>query len=287
MELYHLKSFIAVANTGSLSRAAVVRNISLPGISKHIKMLEAQIGYPLFTRSAKGMELTDKGQQVLTYAERIQNEVDALTALTKQASPIRIGLNISPDFIQLFQLKKLLEQHHPKNEIVLTNHNSGMLLERLKQGELDLCLAYGQVPDRFQKLLICEVQMPLMIPVHLQHEADLSRECWIINTTDCPFKGPLEKFWHTQGMQPQSTILAQDLSRKELVAQGLGIGFLEPQDGLSLIKTKQARQHGQYFLTISLWVVFLDPSFQPDAERLQSYVRMKYDTLSASAALSI
>lgn len=43
MELYQLQSFIAVAQTGSLSKAAVARNISLSGISKHIKMLEEDI----------------------------------------------------------------------------------------------------------------------------------------------------------------------------------------------------------------------------------------------------
>lgn len=43
MELYQLQSFITVAQTGSLSKAAVARNISLSGISKHIKMLEEEI----------------------------------------------------------------------------------------------------------------------------------------------------------------------------------------------------------------------------------------------------
>lgn len=285
MELYQLKSFLAVANTGSLSRAAVVRNISLPGISKHIKMLEEQMGFSLFTRTSRGMELTEKGQQVLAYAERIQRDVDYITALSGKTTPIRIGLNISPDFIELFQLKKLLEQHHPKNEILLTNQNSGTLLERLNNGELDLCLAFGLVSDRFQKLLIRNVQMPLMIPVHLQRNlSDLNKECWIINSSGCPFKNPLEDFWRTQGIHPESTILAQDLSRKELVAQGLGIGFLEPQDGLSLINTGQARQHGSHFLKISLWVVFLDPSFQPVAEQLQSYVQIRYASLRCPAS---
>lgn len=280
MELYQLQSFIAVAQTGSLSKAAVARNISLSGISKHIKMLEEDVCFPLFTRNVKGMELTEKGRLVLMHAKKIQQAIDCLHALSKQAPPIRIGLNISPDFIELFHLKKLLEQHRPNNETVLTNNNSGVLLNQLVNGELDLCLAFGEVPDRMQKLLIRNVQMPLMIPAKLPGDSlQLSRECWIINTAGCPFKGPLEEFWRVRDIQPQSTILAQDLSRKEMVAQGLGIGFLEPQDGLTLTKMGLARRHRAHFLQISLWVVFLDSSFRLVAELIQQYIQMRYDNL--------
>lgn len=288
MELYQLQSFLAVAQTGSLSKAAVARNISLSGISKHIKMLEEEIRSPLFTRNAKGMALTEKGRTVLTHARKIQQTVDCLNALSKQAPPIRIGLNISPDFIELFHLKKLLEQHRPNIETVLTNNNSGILLDQLASGELDLCLAFGEIPGSMHKLLIRNVQMPLMIPAKLAGESlQLSRECWVINTAGCPFKSPLEKFWRVHGIQPQSTIPAQDLSRKEIVAQGLGIGFLEPQDGLSLMKMGLARKHRSHYLEISLWVVFLDNGFRLVAELLQKYLRMRYDNLDLTVAGTI
>jgi DNA-binding transcriptional LysR family regulator len=288
MELYQLQSFIAVARTGSLSKAAVARNISLSGISKHIKMLEEEMRFPLFTRNAKGMELTEKGRLALSHARKIQQTVDCLDALAKQAPPIRIGVNISPDFIELFDLKKLLEQHRPNNDPVLTNNNSGVLLDQLANGELDLCLAFGEVPDRMHKLLIRKVQMPLMIPAKLAGDSlHLSRECWVINTAGCPFKSPLEEFWRAHDIQPQSTILAQDLSRKEIVAQGLGIGFLEPQDGLALTKKGLAGKHLSHFLEIDLWVVFLDNGFRLVAELLQNYLRMRYDNLDLMAAGAI
>lgn len=282
MELYQLKSFLAVARSGSLSRAAGIRNISLPGISKHIKMLEEQFGYSLFTRTVKGMELTDSGQQVLKIVERIQTDVDSLSALIRKSPAIRIGLNVAPRFVELFHLKELFEHHYPDSQISLTNQNSGALLESVGKGELDLCLAFGRIPGHFHKLLIREVRMPLMIPAALAESIhDLSRECWIINTACCPFKEPLEEFWRVHGVTPRSTILAQDLSRKELVAQGLGICFLEPQDALALIQSKQGRAYGEYFLEVPLWVVFQDAALQPKAERLQHYVQMRYDSLSS------
>lgn len=85
-------------------------------------------------------------------------------------------------------------------------------------------------------------------------------------------------------IQPQSTILAQDLSRKEIVAQGLGIGFLEPQDGLTLMKMGLAGKHRSHFLEIGLWVAFLDNGFRLVAELLQKYLRMRYDNLDLTVA---
>jgi DNA-binding transcriptional LysR family regulator len=185
MELYQLQSFLAVVRNGSLSRAAASRHISLPGISKHIKMLEESFGFPLFFRTVRGMELTEEGQQILKHVERIQNEVHKLNALARRQRPIRIGFNIAPDFLELYQLQQLLVDHHPDSEITLTNHNSGILLTRLQKDELDLCLAFGPVPTQLLHLPICQVAMVLMVPASLgDGPVDLNEQCWIVNTDD-------------------------------------------------------------------------------------------------------
>jgi DNA-binding transcriptional LysR family regulator len=287
MELYQLASFIAVAQTGSLSKAAVLRNISLSGISKHIKLFEEDLGIALFLRNAKGMDLTEDGRLVLQHAEKIYRNIDCLYALAKQATTIRIGLNLSPDFIELSRFKSLLEQRHPNQKTVFGNHNSSVLLVKLASGELDLCLAFGEIPERFQKLFIRKIRMPLMLPLSMGDGEDLTGKCWIVNTADCPFKPPLEEFWKKQGIIPQSVILSQDLSRKEMVAQGLGVGFLEPQDGLYLIQNGVARQHGEFFLEIGLWVVFQEDRLRPIADFLQHYVQLRYESLESSCQENI
>lgn len=285
MELYQLQSFLAVARYGSLSRAAASRHISLPGISKHIKMLEDELGFQLFTRSSRGMELTENGRQVLSHAERIQREVEDLVSLARQAPPLRIGLNLTPDFLQLARLQQLLVRQHPASRVILTNHNSGTLLHSLQEGELDLCLAFGNVPPKLLSIPIRTVAMVLMVPTGLAIDHhDLSRQCWIVNTADCPFKPPLEEFWRMHRIIPKTTILAQDLSRKELVAQGLGIGFLEPQDGLALITSGLGRRHGTYSLEVPLSAVYREPAFAADAELLRSYIQDRYDRLMTETA---
>ena len=286
MELYQLKSFLAVARSGSLSRAAVSRHISLPGISKHIKMLEEEFGFPLFTRTPKGMVLTGDGQRVLRHAEQIQHEVDGLSALARRAPAIRVGLNIAPDFLQLYQLQLLLVRHHPDSDITLTNQNSGTLLAGLDKGELDLCLAFGPIPPHLHTLPVHPVEMVLMAPAALPVDlSDLGSQCWIVNTAGCPFKEPLEAFWRLHGITPRTTLLAQDLSRRELVAQGLGIGFLEPQDGLTLIDKGLGRRLGSFVITIPLSVVYRDPAVRALAGLLRNHVRACYEDLPTPAPL--
>jgi len=280
MELYQLKSFLAVVDDGSLSRAAISRHISLPGISKHIKMLEEEFGFPLFTRTPKGMMLTEDGRRVLHHAQRIQQEIFGLHSLARKSNSIRVGLNISPDFLEFYQLQQLLMRHHPEGKVTMTNNNSGELLAGLRGDELDLCLAFGRVPEHLHALLVRQVEMVLMVPTALQVEPTaLNDQCWIVNMADCPFKEPLEAFWRSYEITPHSTILAQDLSRRELVAQGLGIGFLEPQDGLGLIDRGLGRRLGNYTLKVPLWVVYRDLAFDADARLLQSYLQARYAKL--------
>ncbi len=79
MEFYHLRSFVAVAQTGNLTQAAKRLYTTPPAISAHIKSLEAELATPLFIRSSKGMALTEKGQLLLTKAQvTLDSAVDLL-----------------------------------------------------------------------------------------------------------------------------------------------------------------------------------------------------------------
>ena len=70
MELYHLKTFVTVAEEGHLTRAAERLFTSQPAISAHIKALEEELGVTLFERTPKGMQLSPAGAQLLAQAQR-------------------------------------------------------------------------------------------------------------------------------------------------------------------------------------------------------------------------
>lgn len=78
MELSQLRTFRAVAEALSFTRAAQKLNMTQSAVSHQIKALEHELGEPLFIRAKRGVHLTDSGQLALAYAERILEEADAL-----------------------------------------------------------------------------------------------------------------------------------------------------------------------------------------------------------------
>src|ERR1700694_4251319 len=71
MELYQLRSFVAVAAAGRLPRAAEKRHVSQPAVSAQIKALEDELEVALFGRTPSGMELTFAGQRLLADAQKV------------------------------------------------------------------------------------------------------------------------------------------------------------------------------------------------------------------------
>lgn len=87
MELRHLRYFIAVAETGSLTTAAEQRlHTSQPSLSRQIRDLEDQVGTPLLSRSARGVELTPAGKAFLDHARLAMTQVDAAVEAARRAA---------------------------------------------------------------------------------------------------------------------------------------------------------------------------------------------------------
>ena len=81
-----LRSFVAIVDAGSFTRAAERVNKTQSAVSMHIRRLEEQLGRALFIRQGRGVKLSEEGQQLIEYARQIlEIEATALASISRRA----------------------------------------------------------------------------------------------------------------------------------------------------------------------------------------------------------
>ena len=95
MNLSHMKYALTVAKSGSLGKASEQLLIAAPNISRPIKELESDLGITIFTRTAKGMELTPEGEEFMIYAKSILSQIEQVENFYKKGSAQKQQFSIS------------------------------------------------------------------------------------------------------------------------------------------------------------------------------------------------
>jgi DNA-binding transcriptional LysR family regulator len=152
-----LRTFVAVADTGNLTRASEIVHRTQSAVSMQIKRLEEDIGTPLFVRGPRGVALTAKGDQLLSNARRIVLLIDETTA-SLSAPPLvgRVRLGI-PEEYGVSVLSPALEafaKTHPEVEISIRYGRSKHNMQALAADEIDLAVVF-----EWQEFTDCEVLM--------------------------------------------------------------------------------------------------------------------------------
>ncbi|ECI3852346.1 LysR family transcriptional regulator [Salmonella enterica subsp. enterica serovar Braenderup] len=186
IRLRHLHTFVAVAQQGTLGRAAETLNLSQPALSKTLNELEQLTGTRLFERGRLGAQLTVPGEQFLTHAVKVLDALNtAGQALNRKedasADVVRVGalptaaLGILPAAIGRFH------QQQKSTSLQVTTMNNTMLLAGLKSGEIDLGIGRMSDPELMgglnYELLFLESLKLVVRPGHplLQETITLSR----------------------------------------------------------------------------------------------------------------
>lgn len=149
---YRYEVFLAVASNNSFSKAAQDLFVSQPSVSKHIRLLEEQIGVALFERNGNSISLTVSGKKLfanLQKAKLIQKDINSDFTLTKNNLELKGELKIGASTtISLYVFPKILATFHktfPNAKILLINRNSDNIMKALLQHEVDLaCIEINQ-----------------------------------------------------------------------------------------------------------------------------------------------
>jgi LysR family hca operon transcriptional activator len=144
MELRHLRYFVAVAETGSLTVAAEQRLFtSQPSLSRQIRDLEDEVRAELFSRSARGVELTASGKAFLDHARLALAQVDAaVEAARRAASPAKqvfaLGFLTGQEMTWLPRAMRVLRDELPNIDVTISSGYSPDLADAVARGKLDL-----------------------------------------------------------------------------------------------------------------------------------------------------
>jgi len=252
---YRLKIFASAAKEGSLTKVADSFNISLSALSSHLKNLESELGFKLFIRHARGLELSEKGKALLAVAS---DAVDACELVRKRADEINgtlrgsvnIGLNTDPSFLELNNINQSITKVLPDVSVrfLVTETNRTEML--LKDREVDIGFTYGELDSDliesipFKMTKLCVV-VPCGIKLKDHSWSELLNQKWIMHS-GCVFikhmKRGFEGF-HT----PERTIFAEDENvMSELLKSGVGVGVarcdkaeeLESEGYVTIVKDK-------------------------------------------------
>src|SRR5581483_6396644 len=130
MELYQLRTFAAVADTGHITRAAEKLHVSQPAVSAHIKGLEEDLRVRLFDRTPTGMQLTRAGRQLREQAEKVLAEVERLRQLAATlkgdiVGRLRVGKASDPEGVRVGEFLDRTAERDRLLEIELHQEVSG------------------------------------------------------------------------------------------------------------------------------------------------------------------
>lgn len=151
LNYHHLRYFCEVARQGSLRLAAERLNVSQPTISAQVRSLEETVGEELFTRSGRGMVLTERGRMVMDFASEIfklGNKLVHALGDSKSIYETRLNVGITDSFAKFLAWNLLRPAFRSIKNLHLTciEGTTTELLGQMATGRLDLILADEPAP---------------------------------------------------------------------------------------------------------------------------------------------
>lgn len=239
MNFRQLKYFVATAEAGQVSRAAVALAISQSAVTGAIQELEEEMATELFIRKAHGMELTDRGRELLALAYDILAKVDEAGRIRERASGTKGRISLATTYTVIgyflpYHLDKL-SRLHPDLEIQVQEVNRESAEEGLLANRFDLAILLTSNianPELETETLLRSTRRLWMPQGHRlagQRKvsfAEISDESYIMLTVDEAANTTM-KYWSFGSTQPKVRMRSSSIEAvRSMVANGQGVTVL-------------------------------------------------------------
>jgi DNA-binding transcriptional LysR family regulator len=143
LDIDQLRTFLAIVETGSFTRAAEIVHKTQSAVSMQMKRLEERLERPIFARDGRASKLTEDGERLLDYARRIVKlNVEALAAFSDFALTGRVRFGVPDDYADRYlpEIMARFSRAYPGVELSVICEPSVELVERIGANELDLAI---------------------------------------------------------------------------------------------------------------------------------------------------
>ncbi|WP_344680055.1 LysR family transcriptional regulator [Saccharopolyspora taberi] len=238
-----LRYFAAVAEELHFTRAAERLYVSQPALSKQIRMLERQLGAPLFERDRQRVRLTEVGTALLPHARRVLAEWDAALAEVERVkaahrSTIVVGMSTSPGRGGLLPaVRSRFTAAFPDAAVKLRQVGWEDASAGLADGSSDVAFVWLPIPDQERYRTVLVAEEPRLVAMPEGHRLATSEVVDFADLLDEPFlalppsAGPLRDYWLATdargGRTPRiGAVIASPDETYEALVDGRGICLL-------------------------------------------------------------
>ena len=230
-----IKYFMIVAEERNLHRAALRLHISQPPLTRQIKALEKDLGVQLFTRTAKGVDLTPEGETLLSHARDIKVHIESAIQQVRrtrdgQQGQIDIGVFGSSMIKTIPEIIRVFSETHPDVKVILHNIQKNKQIEALHQKRILIAFdRYLPESSDLQIELVSKEKFFVALnnnhPLSHQptiHPRELNNQP-IIGELDCSVLQAAIPLFRNHGVEPKIVQKACDMiSAVTMVSGGFG-----------------------------------------------------------------
>jgi DNA-binding transcriptional LysR family regulator len=291
--LDEMRTFVVLAESGSLQRAAERLFLTPSAVTRQIQRLEASLKTPLLDRRVKPGRITREGRAVLDSGRRMLRIMDDLKASgARDAEPsgiFRVGLSYMLAQPSLVASIERLTSRFPRLQPVLSTHLRQQLIEQLRTGELDVALAFLSADDSMpgdvassvlaaERLVLVKARGPQPRPRRGSKSKDHALDGrWVLNPSGCFIRAAIEARLRELGSPFELAAAINNIDMQlSLVASGIGFGAIPSRFLASHPKRRQLERITRAGVSIEASIVFVQAAHLGRLEPAAAFLHKEF-----------
>jgi len=244
LDFRQIRYALSVAKERSFTKASVRLNISQSAVSEQVKLLEQELGFPLFRRTPRGIEQTERGRTFLYEAERVVGDVLSLTDTARrlrgaQLDTLTVGMGSGMAQIFMPRLFGKLADNLPGVRLEILTAPTRNIFNELHEERIDVGIAIESDPDRVPAGLVFDrlTQAEMALIVHPKHPlartrsaVDVGRlvaEPIIMSELTVGYGQIVSSLFTDLGIRPNILAIADNIETMKVIVQsGRGIAIV-------------------------------------------------------------